>query len=593
MTRQILATMSIVLTMVVYAAGVYANDTVLQLVPEDSTGFVYMGNPMRLSQKIDNLASDMTNSPQQNLLAKILADAFGADFQSLDELYDIGFDLKEDLCISFKPSEELAEELAVITHVHDADGVKALLQEKVGSMEEMKYAGIKYSLGHEGAFAVFDNLFVMANSGNIFKKIIDTYKNKSDSILQSSDYKSLKLDLSEENEVAVFANLDKIVQTYSPQLQELKQKAESALEELPQDKQIKSSVKMTELMMNFGLWIVEQLDLYCLTADLEGSTAQFTEFVKFKDESEIQKYISTKPTDLNLLRLLPHGSFVAGGGVFKKEDWVDFFKMVIDITQKDVEIDSQAYEKSVAGLEEFYAHFGEEIAFACDISSSMMPDFLYIYETEDDTSAVEYMKTGYFEYLKLVPDLYEQMGLDITMGNAMANATIGETETYEGIEIQRINLPNMDKAFADMPEEMKPMIPKDWSIWYAIEDGKMVLAMSRSSEPVKQVVDVMNGNAESIESDESYDKLANSIFAKNNFVAYFSPVMLIKKITTMVSQANPDVGMLAMMFNNLPESYNLVISGISRDKGIEVNTVIAPDDLKQLVQMLVMMSQQR
>lgn len=589
--KRVLTTIFIILVVGVYAAGVYAGDTVLELIPEDSTGFVYMGNPMRLSQKIDKIASDMSNKPKNNLLAKMLADAFGADFQSLDEVHKIGFDLKKDFCISGDPK---SKEIAVVTHVHDANGVKSLLQKEAGSMQEKEYAGIKYSLGHEGVFAVFDDMFVMARLEDVFKKIIDTYKKKSNSILQSSDYKSLKLELSEEDEAAIFVDLNKIVQNYSSELQKFKQEAKNTLKELPQAQNEQKAV--SEIGLNLGLWMAEQLDLYCLTADLEGSTAQFNGFVKFKDESEIQQFISTEPTEPNLLKLLPHGYFLAGNGVFKEEDGVKLFNTMLEAIQEDVDTEVQAYEKFTDGLEEFYSHFGREFAFGIDLTSSMMPDILYIYETEDDESAAEYMKTGYLEYLKLASDMQKQIvGLNFpTMGmSVLANATLGETETYDGIEIQQIKLPDMDKAFADMPKEMESLIPKSWSSWYAIEDGKMILTMSSSSEPIKQAIDVMNGYSENIESDKNYDMLTHSVAAKNNLVAYFSLAMLTKKITKLIGQANPDAaGMFSMMFNNLPESYNIVASSSNRDKGVEFNTIIKMDELKQLIQMLLMASQQ-
>lgn len=577
MSKQILTTMLILLTVVVYAAGVYADNTVLEIVPKDSTGFIYMGNPMRLSQKIDRLASDMTDTPQHNLLAKVLADAFGANFQSLDDLQNTGFDLEQDLCILFY-DDVSEEEIAVIAHVHDPNGVTALLQSETGPMEK---------------YEIFEDLFI-TGSEEICQKVADTRKNKNNSVLKSSKFKSLKIDLSDKNEIAFFVNIDKIVQTHSAELQELNNEAKSALEELDPEMTTEGSEMMAKLGLNLGLWIVDQLDLYCMTANLDGSLVQFTEFVKFKDESEIQKYISTEPTELNLLKFLPHGSFIVGSSVYKKEDWIGIFKIFFDITQEEnVEVDPQAFEQLAEGLENFYGHFKEEFAFAADISSSMIPDMLYVFETKDDKSAKEYMKTGYLEYLKLVSD--NSIGLPTSMVgmNALADATLGETENYYDVEIQNINLPNMANAFANMPQEIDPLIPKNWSIWYAIKDGKMIMAMSSSSEPVKQALDTMNGDAGNIESDRNYDELSRSFAAKNNCVGYFSLVMLSKKIAMLVSQTNPDVGaMVAMMFGNLPETYNIAASCNNRDKGVEANIVIALDDIKQVVQMLIALSQQ-
>ena len=61
--------------------------------------------------------------------------------------------------------------------------------------------------------------------------------------------------------------------------------------------------------------------------------------------------------------------------------------------------------------------------------------------------------------------------------------------------------------------------------------------------------------------------------------------MLIKKVVTLASQTNPDIGMFALMFSNLPESYSIAASCTNRDKGVELNEIIMLDDLKQLIQM--------
>lgn len=593
--NRVLITVSTFLVMLIYIASVCAEDSILKFVPEDTTGFIYMGNPMRLSQKVDKLASDMTNSQQDNLLAKKLADTFGADFKSLDELQQNGFDLKKELCIFFRQN---SEKNAVIVHASSADKIESLLREKVGSMKDMEYEGIKYYLSNDGIFTVFDGLFVMTSLEDTFKKIVDTYQDKNNSILQSSDYRSLELDISPNDEIVIFLDVNEIVRIHSSKIQKLKQEAKSSLEDYPQDELRRTPEDMSETMINYGIWMAEQLELYTLKANLEGSIGKLTSLVKFKEESEIQEFVSTKPTELNFLNLLPHGSFLAGSAVFKKENWIDIFNTVSKVSQENIDTDSQKYKKFIDRMEEFHAHFGREFAFAVDISYSMIPDFLYIYETEDDEAAAEYMKKDYIEYLKAVSSLSERtLGLSSANANKrleiMSDATLGDTEIYADVEIQQIKFPKFDKAFTDMPKEIKPLTPKNWSIWYAIKDGKLILAMSSSPDTIKQVIDVMNGFSENIKSDKNYKILTPSDENKNNFLVYFSPVMTVKKVSRLVSQTNPDIGnMFTMMFNELPESYNISISGVNRDKGIQFDSTILLDELKQLVQILLAVSQQ-
>jgi len=595
MKRQKIITISIILTIVVFSASVYAESTVLQLVPQDSTGFVYMGNPMRLSQKVDEMASDLTEQPQQELLAKLLADSFGAEFESLDELQRIGFDLKKELCIFFHDKFSEEKSVSVIAHVHDPDGVKKLLQEVAihevqEPMEEKEYDGIKY-LDNGAAFAVFDELFVMVGNDDRLINVIDTYKSRNNSVLQSPNYKSLNIDLSDKNEIAVFLNFDKINQIYSSELEEIKLEAANSFQKLAQTEQIKGSQIMGKVMLDFGLWMLDQLDVYFMTADIEGSIAKINKFVKFKEESELQHLISNNPKELDLLEFLPHGNFMSGSATFKKDDWINLSKIFFEITQDDLGIQQQNYDKFIQGLEEFHEYFEEEFAFTSNASDFMIPDMLYIFKTRNQDAAREYMKTGYMEYLKLVSDL--ELPTAMVGMNAMADATRAEPEIYDDIEIQRIILPNMDKSFEDMPEEIKPLTPKELSIWYTIKDNKMILSISSNSEPIRRVIDVINGDIGSIKSDRNYSILSDSIDSKNNLIAYFSPIMLIKRIAMLVSQTNPDIGgMVTMMVGNLPDTYNIALSTVYHDKGIEANAIIALDDLKQVIQMILVMNQQ-
>ena len=76
------------------------SDSVLHLIPQETLGLLYCPSLLELDYRINTLVTDLipTNEAPE-ILAAILAEAFGAGFESLAELEEIGLDLNQDFAI--------------------------------------------------------------------------------------------------------------------------------------------------------------------------------------------------------------------------------------------------------------------------------------------------------------------------------------------------------------------------------------------------------------------------------------------------------------------------------------------------------------
>ena len=77
-------------------------DSVLSVIPADVNGLIYIRNPLALNDEINSLFAELVmGDPPQEIVAEILAETFGAGFESLEELEDLGLDLGKDFCVFF------------------------------------------------------------------------------------------------------------------------------------------------------------------------------------------------------------------------------------------------------------------------------------------------------------------------------------------------------------------------------------------------------------------------------------------------------------------------------------------------------------
>lgn len=595
MRKQFFTTTIITLILLTAVSSLQAKiDSVLEVVPTGAAGFVRLLNLNDFSSKVDEIAAMF--SPQGapegeeapgDVIAESLAEAFGAEFTSLEDLKNLGISPDSDFSVFWV--EPTIDKVSAAIHILDKKAVKNTFEEKSGPVSEADYNGVKLYTFEDGAFTFLDDILVFSKDKAICKKVIDTYKRKNKSIRTDRDYVALKVD--EKNDIVGYFALDRIAQAYSEELRAGADKAKKKLGEAQEQVGQPGVSEILNAEMEFGVWLLEQLKSASFTGTIDAGTIKLTKFLLFKGDSKVNKYISHEPASLDLLKSLPKGALLYVGAAYKADD---FAKLLADmmngfakhasgerLAADDIKEFRGEFEKM---MDNFYKHLGDEMAFSMSMSDSVIPDVTIIYDIKNEKQAKAYMDKGHIEYFDSLSKLYQNMG----MPEMFADAKPGPVEKYQDVQIKSIQLPNFSKIFEQMPDEAQMLMPTEWNVWYAFKDKKLIYVMAGTSQPVKNVIDAMDGKVDGFSiMEESITKAFN---AQNNFIVYLSPITAIKSALTAMSQVEPQIGMALMMFQNLPETYSVGIAGRNHNKGTEISLFVNLNDIKDLIVMIQMMS---
>ncbi|MCY4568738.1 MAG: hypothetical protein OXD49_10575, partial [Candidatus Poribacteria bacterium] len=151
--------------------------SVLHLIPEQTAGIIYCPSLDELDNRVNMLAMDlMPTAENPEIIAKILANTFGAGFESLSELEEIGLDLNQDFAIfmaSLNPPD-----LSATVHLTNPAAMKQVIDAESEGTAPMEYNGVTYwnAAGGGGSFAIIDNILVFSQSTEVCESVIDTYK---------------------------------------------------------------------------------------------------------------------------------------------------------------------------------------------------------------------------------------------------------------------------------------------------------------------------------------------------------------------------------------------------------------------------------
>jgi hypothetical protein len=120
-----------------------------------------------------------------------------------------------------------------------------------------------------------------------------------------------------------------------------------------------------------------------------------------------------------------------------------------------------------------------------------------------------------------------------------------------------------------------------------MKSGKMISSVGSSSQPIKEVLDRLDGANAGFNQGPGYDKLASALTLKNNMLIAISPITAAKDIIKMASQAEPNAAMMMMLLGNMPETYSIGIAGQNRNGGVEGKLFISLSDFRDLINMMV------
>ena len=582
----------------IIAAPDVAPDSVLNVIPQDTVGVIYIPSLLGLNDEINALLAEMIPAnPPQELPAKILADTFGAGFETLEELEELGLDMRRNFAVFLSGVNPLMYSAAV--HIKDAESVKQLIEMEAEGSSSVTHNGVTYyTTGEEGAFVLMDDVMVYSGSAAVCEKVIDTQKKTMPSIVNTTDFQSLELDTtSGVNDLIAYFAMEAIVDALRPTLTE---KAEGLKAEMgasaEADPELSVGLGQAEGLIDGGIWLLDQSKILSLTVQLNGSDLQISPFLKFKQDSEIQTYIHQMPRELTHLKHLPQNAFLNGEMQFQKEMFIELTKTMMQLfIPSDSGADTAKIEEATEALTEatkdFYAGLGDEIALSLNFSASLMPDLLYIYDVANENQVKAYMEKGFAEYLGASMGLMQAMGATQDFVGMYSDASAGPPEIYNGVEIKSYILPNINTLFAELPPELEVVTPEQWNIYYAINGGKMLYTMAGNAQPVKNALDRMAGMGVGFDQGAGYAKLTGALTLKNNMFFALSPITAVKSLVQIFAQVYPDVGMAQMFLANIPETYSIGIASQNRDNGVAGELFISIGDFKDIIIMLISLQQ--
>lgn len=580
--------------------------SVLRLIPKNAESVIYCPSLQELDDRINNAAAEMV--PQvgmaPELLAKILAGAFGAGFESLNELEDIGLDLREDFAVFLTSLDPPS--LSAIVHLTDPEAMKEVIETEVEGSEPIQYNGeTLWSTDEEsGSFAILDNTLVFSQHAEVCKKVIDISKGTMQSISQNPDYTSFLANiLKGTDQLAAYLDLKSIIVPFSEALTE---ELGSAIDSFESDPATMAAVPGMETMFGQLIEFVKELKSISATLQIEGTDVQLAPFLQFKKDGKIQETLKEMaPDELAMLNDLPNLGFLNGsfqGSPDLLLDWSIKWIKAFTTDESGLPLSTEGTDDSALGedwaelhqqMKGFYTSLEDEWSFSANYSEGFIPDYLVIYGIKDEQKVKTYMNEQFLDqFQKTVELIKEAVGEESAQLTMYDGAYAGDPIMHNGVAIKSYIFPNFGAAFVDMPPEAANLIPQEWHWSYAFSEGQLYFGIG-SAEIIKAALDSKAKSGESISDNMSYQKLIDKLGMENNLLFGFSPLTLFKGVMKMIAQTEPNAAEMQMiegMLMDIPENYSIGFAAKVHDGGIGAKLLITLGDYKQLVQTFMMMS---
>lgn len=566
--------------------------SVLHLIPEQAVGVIYCPSLTELDNRVNMLATDLlpTAEPPE-VLAGILADAFGAGFESLAELEEIGLDLNQDFAIFMTSLKSL--DLSATVHLTNPDAMKQVIDAESEGTAPIEYNGVTYwnAAGGGGSFAIIENVLVFARAAEVCEAVIDTYNGTQPAVTVNSDYTSFLTDIAEERgQLAVYFDFEPIVSQLSAGLED---ELEGLRDNLESDPTTMAAAPFLEGLVSATSDFLNQVKSLNATLEVEGTDVKFTNFLEVKSGSEIQNLLNEmEPHTSRMLGEFSTQVFMQGGFQIKPELLVEMNRFGWKMFSKDWTPEQvTAFEEVVERVAEVYRSFGDEWFFTANYTRSLMPDYLLVCEVKDK-GAVE-------AYIEMVPELLDRsmklirdsMG-NLPQFNMYDGAHAGTPIVHNGVEINSLVFPNFGAALNETPESAFALMPQEWTWYFAYHEELFFMAIG-GLESIKTALDRKTQTDVVLVKIPSYQKLIERLGADNNLLYAISPITAAKGLLPILAKADPSAAapmqMLSGMLANIPETYSIGFSAKAVPHGIATQLLLTLGDFKQIIQMVMMM----
>ena len=560
-------------------------DTSLGVVPHDAIGLIYAQSLKDLNQEISDLMSKMNpaTTADQDVVAGVLSDIFEGGFESLADLEGYGFDLEQDFVLYVHQIPSVTEPLfSAIVRVANQDTVLQMIKAESGEVQSIDYNGVNYiKIVEESAcFSFLDDVMIYSEHHEVCEKTIDVYQKKTPSILENHSFTD-NLDLGDvSNDLVGF-----IDRHLFPDSSEL---AESAgVMQL-----LLTASNMSSL---FGFF--DQIQSVTLTVQHDTGEFLITPAIQLAPDSEIGNLFSSTKNDFSeILKFLPEQSSVNVGVGSELYKYLSNFGMQRLAELNVLESDNPAtadvqllFEDLEQSVEEFLNLVDDEVGMAMNFSGSVIPAQTFVFRIIDETKIIASLE-GQFKKLNA---FLQAVGMSKTDVASVDNVV----EVYEGVEIKKINYNNLLTVMLDsglnptgedfMPPELQNLMPDNYYYYYGIANGFLVASSAGTSSSIKSMIDRIFEFENGFDRSDGYTRIMDKLDADGNMILALSPVTLINQgIKVMASSGNPNAGMMAVMFANMPQTYPVGTSVSSNDNVIKLRLFVSLLDLKDLYMMV-------
>ena len=566
--------------------------SVLHLIPDQAIGLAYCPSLLELDYRINTLATDLIPTDEApEVLASILADTFGAGFESLAELEEIGLDLDQDFAVFFTTLDP--PDLSATVHLTNPEAMKQVIDAESEGSAPTEYNGVTYwsATGGDGHFAILENILVFSQSARTCESAIDAYKRTKPSVVTNPDYNAYLTDIAEgDAQVALQFNLEFVAPLM---ITSLKRESKSMRDSMESDPTAMVMAPFIEGMFRTTIDTLKQSESLSATLEVKGTDVQLTPSLRFKNGSKIQQSLKKMiPDELVILNDLPNLAVVNGAYQMDPKFLVDMNMIWLKMFSTGIPEHQDKIDALTQQMKTFYESLSDELGFSLSFSDSIIPDYLVIYGVKDKEQAQSYMENAFLDQFDTTMKIMRDVLGDSPGFNIYDGAHAGDSMMHNEVEIKSYVFPNFGSVFEQIPPEMIGIFPMEWQWYYAFHEDQLFFATG-SAELIKAALDRKSGIGEGFAENPSYQKLIESLGTDNNVLFALSPITLVKSLIPIVSKADPSAAammqMFAGIFMNMPESYSIGFSAKAQEDSIGLNLLLTLGDFKQAIEMIMMM----
>ena len=557
---------------------VVPKDSVLHLIPKKSLGLIYCPSLSDLNHRINMMASDMLpQAGEMELLAKVLANAFGAGFQSFADLEEIGLDLEKDFAVFF--TSLMPMQVSAAVHLTDPEAIKQVITAEAEGNSSAEYKGVTYWSSAEGVgnFAILDNILVYSQQTEVCKNVIDTHNRTMQTITHNPDCGMFLTDffVKGTDQLGFFFDIEAIMNKLGDSLEK---RLESIAKDLESENDPLSIPTTSAFQNSLDSWteIMEQLKSVSASLHLQDMDVQLKPFLKFKEDSKFLDGFKAVSADLANLDEFPNRYILNAGFQGIPDLLVEISTFWFDTFEKETPEQQKHLHPLFQEVKGFYESLADQWSVSVNFENSIVPDYLFVYELKDEQHTKNYMDEVLLKKLHNFKQAYA-----------------GKSIIHNGVEIKSYVFPNF-KMDSDetIPEDVE-LVPSEWHWHYAFSEGQLFWTTGSSVESIKIALDRQAGTEDKFSGNPSYQKLVDSLGTDNNVFVAVSPIIAIKNFVPLLAKAEPGeaaaIQMFSVLFANLPDNYSVGFAAKAQANGIDAKLILMLDDFKPLFQMFGML----